>query len=336
MNPIQKSYGRLSHLEQLTLAAQRAVTVVLVTGIMTSFASPAFAEERTVDAVVATVEGEPITISDIKKRMGANSPRSISQIKADPAAKKLVDVLVMEQLLKLDAAARRIGVSDSEVEGYLQELASRNNLSMEEFGSALKSEGKDLEQFKEQVKVEITKSKLAGKLFHEGVGVSDDEVDRHIKSNNSGYSSGDRVKLRQIFLATDTRKKSDALRKLSDLRSAIDSPSDFAEAAKKHSEAPDKSEGGSLGVMSLSDLSPEIRNGIRGLDEGEISQPVSSPVGFHLFLVEETYAGDDDDDSTKKMREEVRKNLSSQAIEKRLQEYFAKELLDQYVVEKKF
>jgi peptidyl-prolyl cis-trans isomerase SurA len=268
--------------------------------------------------------------------MGSEAPTTIAAIKTNPAAKKLIDVLVMEQLLKLDAATRRIGVSESEVNGYLQELASRNNLSMDEFKEALKGEGKDFDLFKEQIKIEITKSKLAGKLFHEGVGVSDDEVNEHIKKNNAVYSSGDRVKLRQIFLSTGKTKKKDALAKLIALRDKLEAGADFAEVAKKESESPDSAEGGSLGVMSLSDLSPEIRDGIRALDSGEISRPISSSVGVHLFKVEETYSGDDDDDSMKSLRNEVRKSISSQRIEKRLQEYFAKELMEQYVVEKKF
>jgi parvulin-like peptidyl-prolyl isomerase len=91
-----------------------------------------------------------------------------------------------------------------------------------------------------------------------------------------------------------------------------------------------------LGVMSLADLSPEIRSGIKGLSAGEVSKPISSAVGVHLFKVEETYSGDDDDETLTSLRNDVRKTISSQKLEKRLQDYFAKELMEQYVVEKKF
>lgn len=63
-------------------------------------------------------------------------------------------------------------------------------------------------------------------------------------------------------------------------------PERFADQALKHSECPTSLNGGLLGPVSAGKLYPELEACLFALAEGELSQVVESPMGFHLLLCE--------------------------------------------------
>jgi len=305
-----------------------------ITALLLTSPTSLTAEEAIVDAVVATVEGEPITLEDLRTRLGGSEPATLKEARTKPAIKQALEMLIMETLLKADAKARRIGVSKSEVDAYLQEVATRNQLSMEEFEEALFQEGRSLEAFKAQIEVEIIKSKLAGRLFQEGIGVSDREVEEYIEENEALYSTGKSVKLNQIFVSTAQRTPEAALQKIVKAQEALENGKRFAEVAQEFSESPEAQQGGSLGVVPLQDLSETFKEAVASVDEGDLSQIARSSVGLHLFQVEKRF-DQDDEEKIVQLKDEVRKTLSDRKLQSRLQQYFAKELQEQYVVDRK-
>ncbi len=57
----------------------------------------------------------------------------------------------------------------------------------------------------------------------------------------------------------------------------------FAEEAKRHSECPTALEGGRMGRVTRGKLFPSLEAVLFALKEGEISDPIESPLGFHLL-----------------------------------------------------
>jgi parvulin-like peptidyl-prolyl isomerase len=58
---------------------------------------------------------------------------------------------------------------------------------------------------------------------------------------------------------------------------------DFAELAQKHSESPDKVDGGDLGRIQLEDIVLPISEAAFALEVGKISKPVETEFGFHVI-----------------------------------------------------
>lgn len=57
---------------------------------------------------------------------------------------------------------------------------------------------------------------------------------------------------------------------------------DFADLARRFSEAPDKVQGGSVGLFSRGEVLPELQSAIASLEVGAVGGPVKSPLGYHL------------------------------------------------------
>lgn len=65
----------------------------------------------------------------------------------------------------------------------------------------------------------------------------------------------------------------------------------FPSLARKHSECPSAMEGGLLGTVSRGKLYPELDAVLFRLEEGEVSSPVESELGFHLLWCEKIQRG---------------------------------------------
>ena len=147
------------------------------------------------------------------------------------AARPILDALILERLIIEEAASRKISVSDKEVQNYIQEVASRNNLSPEAFEKALEQEHKNLARYKEEVKVEILKSRLTSTSVQGGVGVSDDEIESYIKEHSSLAGNGTKVKLRRIFVSNSGKSQQEAKSKIAKARTELSDGVDFAKVA---------------------------------------------------------------------------------------------------------
>ncbi|MCB0319384.1 MAG: SurA N-terminal domain-containing protein, partial [Bdellovibrionales bacterium] len=169
----------------------------LALGIPTVFGVPrALADSILLDGIAASVGGAPITLQEViaraqlmssKRGTGESTfvlPKTFSDAGRDPAVQSALEQLIAERLLKLEAKERRVDVSSEEIDRYLDRVAQQNNLTRDEFFSALQSEGRSLDQYKKQVELDILRTKLAGSIVREGVSVSEKEIDEYLEEKS--------------------------------------------------------------------------------------------------------------------------------------------------------
>jgi len=294
----------------------------------------AVAENIVVDSIVASIDGEPITLSDVFATVTNLNDLTLDQARENPEFKEALEKIIDEKLLYLEAEKYRVHVSAEEVDAYVSNLANHNNLSAEEFDQALKAEGKSLPTFKEEIKKEIVKSKLASNLIREGGAVSEQEITDYINDNyNGNVASTRKVKLRQIQIEAGEKRSAEEAKSIStSLHNKLIEGKNFIDLAKEFSDSPDASSGGELGLLAEEDLSPDIFNAIVTLREGEFTDVIESSSGFHIFLLEERFDSKKDIVS---LREEVRKVLDQKKIEEKFQTYFISEIYRYHTVERK-
>ena len=92
--------------------------------------------------------------------------------------------------------------------------------------------------------------------------------------------------VRHILLrAREGVSDADARARLARLRERIVAGADFAELARINSEDASASKGGDLGWVAAGDTVPEFERVMNQLKDGEVSQPVQTPFGWHLVQV---------------------------------------------------
>jgi len=303
----------------------------------------AHAETETVlDTVVATVNGAPITLSEISARLRPKRTVTITQAAMDPEVRYALDQRIQELLLREDAKARRLSAASQEdVEGYLGEIANRNGLDRQGLEAALNKEGLDLQTYKQRVELDILKTRLTAALARDGVGISEQDIESYIEEHPEFSENGTKVKLRQILVAFGdpadasgaARLETEALQVLERARDKLEDGEEFSKVAREFSDGTEKHDGGSLGVMLEKDLNPVIADAVILLKPGEVSEPVRSARGFHIFLLEDRFS--DTNGISDSLRSEVRAMLERQRMEERITTYFTVDLFKKYHVEKK-
>jgi len=124
--------------------------------------------EAVIDRVVAVVNQEIITLSEVERGIGPLyeqirvQDRLERQGRVYEARRKILEQLVEEKLL--DQEAKRLGfkVSAKEMESALEEIKNRNRINQEELEVALRKEGFTLEAFRKQIEKKILRTKLVG------------------------------------------------------------------------------------------------------------------------------------------------------------------------------
>jgi hypothetical protein len=111
-----------------------------------------------------------------------------------------------------------------------------------------------------------------------------------------------RVRVRQMLL--DSRGEAEEMRR------RLESGEVFAELSAEFSRAANASQGGDLGWISVETLPEDLERVVFSLAEGEISDPVSSPAGYHVFQVLEV--APEGPASPAEAEVEVRRRLASE------------------------
>lgn len=299
--------------------------------------------EVMVEAIVASVNDKPITLTELCERLTPNRRLTFTEAAQDQEAQRVLDGLILERLLEEEAAAKRFSATESEIEEYISEVSSRNGLSRPEFEKALAAEGKNFASYKRQVKFDILKTKLSAAVARGGVSVSDAEIDKYLEDHPDFKSAGVSLRLRRILISTTDRSPEDLKTRVALITEDLDDNKNFGDVASHYSDGPEAAEGGSLGLVAEKDLSSEIFDAVFSLKEGTFSKPVETSQGIQIFFLEQRIGrkdeGEEDEDSakdaTEAMRVEIKKLLQQQKTQERLSSYFVSDLFKNHSVDKK-
>jgi len=122
---------------------------------------------------------------------------------------------------------------------------------------------------------------------------SEDELKAAYRDLQSELRAPRQLRLAQIFIADPAPGTAAAKRRIAELaRRAREPSADFAALARAESEhKASAGASGDTGWMPETELVPEIRVAIAGLEAGEIAAPVRTAAGWHLVKLVEVKAG---------------------------------------------
>lgn len=237
-------------------ADRRGYVALAVTAFLLSFlfaaacgekeSTPTAADAPLASKIVATVNGEPITLDDFATKW-STLPDPVKKLYAGEAGKReFLDELISRQLL-------------------LQEARSKNldrNADLQE----------KVQLYKERLLLDdIIKSEIDGR-----VAIELDELKRYFEENRSSFSAFEEVQVSHILVKTEKEAK--------DIRTQILRGANFSELAERHSLDPATRErGGSLGAVKFDELIPDFQTAVAKLKPGEISSVLSTSFGFHVI-----------------------------------------------------
>lgn len=288
--------------------------------------------EIVIDTVLASIDGVPITLQEFSKHTGRTL--TLEQVKSDASLRAMLDGLIMERIIEAEASNRKIKSNPDDIEKYVDQVAAQNNLSRPQFESALQEQGKSIEEFKKQARLEILRNRLMAHIAQNAPAVTDEELgaaDEHIESEESTQQV--RFRLREIFLPRVEGNDDELDQSKEKVESALEAGRSFASVASEFSRGPTASDGGDLGEVAEPDLSESIREEVADLSAGEHSEALDLDDGIHFFYLEQKF--EEGESSGQERKELVRKELENRKLEKKFREFFEVELPRLHKVERK-
>jgi peptidyl-prolyl cis-trans isomerase SurA len=238
-----------------------------------------------VDRVVAVVNGEIITMSDLQRE------EALKKIEDKKDERLLLEDMIDRKLQMAAAKREGMDVTDKELADAIQDIMKRNSMDGKQFEAALAKEGLTLEQYKIELREQMTLSRVFNKYVRSGLAVDEAEVRAYYEKNKKSYSMPEEIRVRQIFFklpenATPAQAESVKERALEALERAKKGE-DFIHLVQELSDSESAEQGGDLGFMQRDQVIPEIEEATRTLKPGELAGPIQCAGGFHVIRLEE-------------------------------------------------
>ncbi|GMV99156.1 MAG: hypothetical protein AMXMBFR84_02950 [Candidatus Hydrogenedentota bacterium] len=254
--------------------------------------------DRIVDEIVATVDTEPILMSDILIEAGpqVNELRANSASETDynTAVDKLIqdtlDQAIDSRILVREARLAGLEIPDDMVEKRLEDYKKLFE-SPEAFQKELERAGENLTEVRERLRKQILARGMAARKqqeFEKGIVVSESDVAQFYQDNLEQFKHDERVRVRQIFLTApnDPAQREVAKARLQSLKDELAAGADFKELAIEYSQAPGADAGGIIGWVNQGDLVPVLNDAAFTQEVGMVGDIIESDGGLHILLVE--------------------------------------------------
>jgi peptidyl-prolyl cis-trans isomerase SurA len=269
--------------------------------------------------VMAKVNGDKILRSEVDKAYNAqtaNSPQKLSPLEDQALRLNILHQLIDARLQLQKAEKMGVVATDDEVESKFNQ--AKAPYTKEEFEKQLKNVGLTEEDYKQQIRRNITLEKLQNKEIASKVTITDAEIQSYYNQNKAQFNLIEpRYYLAHIFVTSQAgpdsagipdkaQNEAQALQKIQVAHNRLESGEDFATVAGRYSEDPDtRSNGGMLGATPESQLKRTdvaTREALLKLKPGQYSNPVPvvdpqthQQVGFRIIkLVGKDAAGQRD------------------------------------------
>ncbi len=122
------------------------------------------------------------------------------------------------------------------------------------------------------------------------IQVSDQDIEQYYKMNPDKFSTPELRQARHILIRSDAKDsaelKAAKRKKLEAILALAKAGKDFSQLAREYSEDSTAKNGGDLGFFSKGQLVQPFAEAAFALKEGEVSQIVETPFGFHLIKLE--------------------------------------------------
>ena len=264
------------------------------------FASSALAADgpMEVDRIVAVVNSEVITRSDLRLRVGQVT-RQLSRQgtplpPADVLERQVLERQIMERLQIQLANETSLRVDDITLDRALGRIADNNKLSMTDFRKALERDGITWDRFREEVRNEILLTRVREREVEGRIVISDAEVNNFL-ANPENVVGQEEYNLAHILFRAPEGASPEQLARLrakaEDVAARVARGEAFDKLAASYSDAPDALSGGNLGWRSAERLPGVFAEAVTSLKPGEATPILRSAAGFHIVKVMDRKGG---------------------------------------------
>lgn len=309
--------------------ADHKMKLLITLIFLLSLSSPMLLHADLVDRIVAVVNDDIITFSDLNnqgkpffKRIREQAPPHEVDDALLAARQEMLSSLIDKLIIEQRAQQLGILVSEDEVDNAFENILARNNTTRENFSKELKIMGGSEKAYRDSLKNQILQSKLINYEIRSKIVITEEKIKEYYTQNYTQKTVEGAYHILQMgFTWGEEQSKEEAAQKAADIRSMVIDDGNFRELAKKFSNLPSAADGGNIGVFKKDELAPYMKRAILDLQPGQISPVVETPSGYQFFKLLSNKGNVKAQASYESVKDEIKNILYQQETESQYQKW---------------
>jgi peptidyl-prolyl cis-trans isomerase SurA len=287
-------------MERIHMQLNQIASVILISALCLA-SGRAVAQERTsvtqgegivLDQIAVIVNDDVITSHELHAYLDKIKQQLKKQGTPLPPAKELekqvLERMIIDKLQLQFAQESGLRIDDAQLDKALGRIAQQNNFpSLAEFRTKLAKEGVDFKQFREEIRSEITFSRLREREVDSKLVVSQSEIDNYLQQQKKQAGKGEELELAHILVQIPEQASAKIIQaskqRADEAWKQLKSGAQFAQIAAGYSDAKDGMQGGSLGWRASDHLPTMFQDALQTMHPGDISAVLRSPNAFHIL-----------------------------------------------------
>jgi peptidyl-prolyl cis-trans isomerase SurA len=315
-----------------------------VTGPAATAAKPASAEGKMVEEIVARVNNEIITSSELDKARvsaqedarqqcsGKCTPEQL-QVALEDGQKSALRDLIDQSLLEQRGKDLAISV-ETDVVKQLDQIRIGNNLKdMEELEKAVNAQGLNWEDFKNNIRNKILTQQVISREVGSHITIGHDEALKVYNEQKAEFVKPEEVALKAFEVSTEGKTEAEIpelKKKAESYLQRIKDGEDFSVLAKRFSDGKTAQQGGYLGEYKRGELAKELEDTVFAMKKNELTGVIETKQGFLILQVLEHYT--EGVQPYDKVENDIMEHLYNQRMEPALRDYLKTLREESYVV----
>jgi peptidyl-prolyl cis-trans isomerase SurA len=209
--------------------------------------------------------------------------------------RQILERLVIEEIQMQRADRLGIQVSEEMLNSALNEVAQRNGIPFPDLPQALAQQGVDYRSYRDEIRRQLTLQLLRQRDVIARINISPRELEQFLARQQNMPDQNAEYNVSHILIsvpvsATPEQIAEREARARQVYERAV-SGEDFAQLAVAYSDSSTNIEGGSLGWRRGAQLPSIVADQVAKMKPKDISEPIRTPSGFHIFRLNEMRGG---------------------------------------------
>ncbi len=256
-------------------------------------------DTQAADYIVAVVNSDPITYSDVRAAVARITRDAQAQRQTLPPAEELnrrvLERLINERAQLQVAAEKGVRIEADAVDSTEQAIARQNQISVTELRARVAKDGMTPLQFRRQLRDQLILQRLHEREVEARMRITDIDIDRYLAEQQEAANdpAAQEVNLAHLLIAVPEKASTEQVaqfqKQAEDLLARARAGADFGALVQQVSAA-DRSNGGQMGLRRADRYPPMFVQATATLQTGAVSDVVRSGAGFHILKVVERRA----------------------------------------------
>ncbi|NQY62847.1 MAG: peptidylprolyl isomerase SurA [Alteromonadaceae bacterium] len=251
------------------------------------------AEEIELDSVAAIVNSGVVLESEVLeliKSIKTRAEKNNQELPSENALRiQVLEKLINDTLMLQMGERMGVQVGDAQLDQTLTNIATNDNLTLEEFRQAMVADGVNYENYRESVRNELISGDVRQASVRRRIYISPQEVANLLTAMKEQTSDDVEYELGHILIEFPVDPSQDDINsaksradKVIDL---LNSGSDFAKIAIASSSDESALEGGNLGWKSINEIPTLFAELVDGQKKEEVYGPIRTGLGFSIIKI---------------------------------------------------